>query len=289
MLVNRVLPLCAVIFLLAGCGAPTVSVVPTPTPSCNEQAASFVSDIQPLFQEWTDATTLAGQTPRVALAGQIETLQAIRRKAESVAAPSCAQPAHEYLSASMDASINGYLAFLGQQNQRTVDSHFAVASDYLAAFSDDIAQLRGDTPIIDLPPAVVYSDGLQVSREAMTAQVDGLTFVERTLASGETALTGRTKTQDRVLELIGPAANVRHISYIASLTDDTAKDVAQRDARALMTAAMPDWKDAEAWITAAYRDIQQAPQTTIINGRVVHIEQQGFGNTLTMLLTIEVP
>lgn len=131
----------ALLLALAGCdGAPLLSS-PTPTPTCAQLAQPFVKQFQAIAQEWDDAFKLANNTPRSALAAQITSLQAIRRKVQEVEAPSCATLAKQYLIDSMDNAINGLIAFLGQKPDKEVGDLFKLSNDKMAAFGKELTQL----------------------------------------------------------------------------------------------------------------------------------------------------
>jgi hypothetical protein len=126
----------AIVFLTA-CGVPFVSA------SCATQAQPFLDQIEPIAREWDDAAALAGQTPRMALSAQIEKLQAVRRKAQDLAPPACAQPVKDELVKSMDATIQGFLDFLAQKPDSTVQVSFVAAQTHMTAFGDRVAEIRG--------------------------------------------------------------------------------------------------------------------------------------------------
>lgn len=273
------------LLLLAACAGSPLAAAPTPEPSCAEQSAPFISQVQPLVQEWTDAATLAGQTPRVALAPQIDKLQEIRRRAQALEAPACAMPAKQHLDASMNASIKASLAFLGQQGDSRVVGLDAVAKDELVAFTAALTILQ-DPKAAPLPATKVYIDGLGVSREPFQTQFGKTyTFQERTLNTGEAALTGTNG--DNIVELLGPATNIRAVTYNASLGRGANWKDVQNEAYTVLKLALPDWPDLDAWWNTVYKGANATTQTKVVNGRVVHIEEMSAINTLA--LSIEVP
>jgi hypothetical protein len=106
----------------------------------------FLGGIQPLAREWDDANVLAGQTPRASLAAQIESLQAVRRKAQDVAAPDCAAAVKRALVESMEATITGYIAFLGKKPNTEVDAAFTTAGQRMQTFTAELGRLSGIEP-----------------------------------------------------------------------------------------------------------------------------------------------
>lgn len=120
---------------LAACGNPFVAQ------TCAEQSKEGLEKIQSAAREWDDANQLAGQTPRASLATQIAALQAVRRKVQDVAVPDCAAPMKQALIDSMDASIEGYVAFLGQKPDSTVQASFKLANDKMDEFGQEVVKL----------------------------------------------------------------------------------------------------------------------------------------------------
>lgn len=98
-----------------------------PTPSCVQESVAFVAQVEPLAREWDDANKLADSTPRASLPGQIDKLQAIRRRVQDMQAPDCAFPTRKHLIDAMDNTINGYIAFLGQKPDTAVTVYFTQA------------------------------------------------------------------------------------------------------------------------------------------------------------------
>src|SRR4051812_24475808 len=77
-----------IVFLLplsASCSIPGLA-------SCADQSEAFFGQVEPLARRWDDANKLAGQTPRMQLAGQIASLQAVRRDVEDLKPPECSKP-----------------------------------------------------------------------------------------------------------------------------------------------------------------------------------------------------
>jgi len=122
--------------ILTACVAPFGAA-----PTCAETAGPFITQLQSIAREWDDANKLAGTTPRASLAAQIQNLQAIRRKVQDVQAPECAKKAQTDLIASMDATIEAYLLFLGQKPDTEVTAKFTEANTLMDAFTKDVITL----------------------------------------------------------------------------------------------------------------------------------------------------
>lgn len=136
-----------VLLALTACGgAPTATIAPTSVPTTPPTATipacattAYATVAQPLLMQWTDAINLASNTPRMQLATQIATLQDLRRQATQLEVPDCVKPTHQLLVDSMDNSINGFLAFLGQRDDNP--SEFTVAARLLARYSTELPLL----------------------------------------------------------------------------------------------------------------------------------------------------
>jgi len=210
--------------LLVGCGvAPEAAVVPTqaptqpplPTPTCAMQAAPFLKEIDPLAREWDDAVTLANSTPRASLSNQIEKLQALRRKVEALDAPECAAAVKAYLVDTMDAMTRGFIAFLGQKSDSQVQALFSVGKDEQAQFAEALQRVKAGKAVPPTEP--MLKDGLGVTRAAIQGAYNDRKFTEDSLTTGEPRVMGVTAGGESLVELIGPAENVRQATLSASL------------------------------------------------------------------------
>jgi len=154
----RLVPLLLVLVTACGGSVPTVAVAPTvapqPTPACPDRAAEFIRLSQDLREQWDDALTLADSTPRGSLPPQIADLQRIRRETEDLEVPDCAAEAKEHLVGAMDAGIDGFIAFLGQEDQSIIDANFRTVGTELAAYQNELDSMAGLTapaPVVSSP------------------------------------------------------------------------------------------------------------------------------------------
>jgi len=134
-MVKTILKILLIPLLLASC------TMPFTAQTCAEQAAPAMTAIQAAAREWDDANKVAGQTPRSNLSGQIAALQAVRRKVEDITVPDCAMAAKRALVESMDASINGYVDFLGQKSDSVVSASFKTANEKMDLFGQEVVKL----------------------------------------------------------------------------------------------------------------------------------------------------
>jgi hypothetical protein len=135
----RLLALIGLLSLLAACSVPGLA-------SCVDQSQPFFDQIEPLARRWDDANKLAGQTPRMQLAVQIASLQAIRRDVQDLKPPECSKAAQTALVGAMDATIQGYVDFLAQKSDSTVSASFKLASTQMNAYILALEAARGLAP-----------------------------------------------------------------------------------------------------------------------------------------------
>lgn len=128
---RRLLLLC---FLLSACSIPGRT--------CAESNQEYTKELSDLMQEWQDASTLAGSTPRMQLATQIANLQGVRRKAQALEAPECGEAAKLALISAMDSTIEGFTAFLGQQPEGVVNAKFIESAQSFQEATEELIKMR---------------------------------------------------------------------------------------------------------------------------------------------------
>lgn len=275
--------------VIVGCGAaPEVAVVPTvvptPTPNCQEQAAPFLSKAESLARVWDDANTLAGQTPRASLSTQIDKLQSIRRDAEDLEAPECAAAVKQHLVNTMDTTIRGFIAFLGQKSDPEVKPLFTIASQEQTAFQQAVQQLKAGTPIPTAEP--ILKDGLGITQAAIQDMYKAdYAFVDSPLNDGRPRVMGSSADKFDWIELIGAPQNVQSATLSRTLHDgnDEKMNAIRQSLRSFLKVTTPDWSAGDAWLTAVMG--RAGEQTTITRGRLVSYRQDGS----TYILAISVP
>lgn len=129
------------LFVLTLLATVTASLTGCAAKPCTEQDPAFVKDVQGLMQEWQDASTLAGSTPRASLAVQIAELQRIRRATQALTPPDCGKPAQAALVTAMDAGIDGFTAFLSQATEADVQAKFTLAASAFTTATEEIGKL----------------------------------------------------------------------------------------------------------------------------------------------------
>lgn len=70
-----------------------------------------------LVKRWLDASKLANNTSRIALANPISNLQEIKRETEALVVKECLQEAKGKLVSGMNMVIDGYIAFMGNDKE----------------------------------------------------------------------------------------------------------------------------------------------------------------------------
>ncbi len=271
------------LILLAGCTGSPLAAAPTPEPSCAEQSAPFISQVQPLVQEWSDAATLAGQTPRVALAPQIDKLQEIRRRAQALQSPACAMPAKQHLVDSMDFSIKGFLAFLGQQPRS--DKLLTQASDNMTAFATDVQHIQAGEPLTPMQPTFI--DGLGVSLATIQQAYPGVTF-EAAISDGNAIARGRTDDAPVFIDVAGTKDNAARVVLTISPLDRAGQgETVKQYMQTAVTTTLPDWNEGAQWV-ASQVDAQQPTAQYTTRGRAITYSYDPHGNGATYRLIIDV-
>ena len=134
--------LCALIVGCAGgsLGGPT----PTPDPCSPTEIDKYLDAIRDVSRRFDDASMLANNTPRMSLPPVISDMQVIRRQAEDLKVPDCAATAKGVLVRYMNAVIDAFTAFLGQESDSAVSAHFDTASTLMDRYLDEMSRLGGD-------------------------------------------------------------------------------------------------------------------------------------------------
>lgn len=136
--------------ILAGCGSSVAeqtataesaaqAIEQTATATCLADVKVYQGDIESAVEAWDDAVKLADKTGRGQLAMQVANLQSVKRDADSVNVPTCGIAAHAYLMKSMEATIDGYLAFMEKKTDEEVFAYFKDAKAQLSAFKTELA------------------------------------------------------------------------------------------------------------------------------------------------------
>ena len=133
-------------FLISSCGGTSAPSGPTQTPDpCSPtEVQKYIDAIDDVERRFDDAYTLANSTARGSLSPVIGELQAIRRDAEDLDVPSCAEKARDNLVIYMDAVIEGFLLFLSNESDEKVGSQFITANTYFKNYLNSLANLSGD-------------------------------------------------------------------------------------------------------------------------------------------------
>lgn len=106
-----------------------------------EKDKKVYHDFLIIVTEWNDAISVADKTPRVSLSGPISEMQKIRREAYDFKANECLLPAKEKLVSSMDALVDFYITFMGNQIPNRIVAEQAtnqiveVSNDYVSCLN----------------------------------------------------------------------------------------------------------------------------------------------------------
>jgi len=114
--------------------------------SCYQLTQDYRTQVEELAQDWDDINKLAGNTPRMQLAILISKMQDVRTEFNNLDVPDCANETQSLMLNYMDATIDGYMSFLADEDDYTVQKHFGSASHYFNLWSLSFADLY-KTPI----------------------------------------------------------------------------------------------------------------------------------------------
>jgi len=109
---------------------------------CSLQAETFVAEVEALMDDWDDAYYLAANTSRIALPPVVGRLQEVRRQVTDLDTPECAEDVRRELLSYMDYVIEGYLAFMAQEEDSVVETKFEFANQRLEAFLRGFMRLQ---------------------------------------------------------------------------------------------------------------------------------------------------
>lgn len=274
--------------------APTtvpVAVAPTAVPTCQDLAASYIKQVEPLAREWDDATTLANSTPRASLADQIAKLQDIQRRSEALEAPVCAATVQQSFVGQMSATNRAFVAFLGQSQQTSVDDLFALASEQQIIFKTELPHLKAGQPIGKADPP--FTDGLGATMAALQAPYEkaGQMFKQRSLTDGTTASDATTPDNLTTIEFIGTPDKVRKAFFVTAMSgyNQARVNAMKASLHQMLQSVAPDWAKGSAWLDAAIGLDKAGRQVTANRGRVIAFDYESAGGNDTYTLSIEVP
>jgi hypothetical protein len=102
--------------------------------------------ISSLLTRFSDELQVANSTPRMSLAGPVSNLQQIKRETDDLVVPACLDMAKGYAVGSMVDGINGFIAFMGQEDNSVVTSHLNSATSQAQYFQDELVRVQACAP-----------------------------------------------------------------------------------------------------------------------------------------------
>jgi hypothetical protein len=106
----------------------TSTTIGTDSAACSTEDAKLIKqELDPIIERFDDASSRGQSTSRIALSPVIGEMQEIRRDLGALELPPCAEKALKLSIRYMDRTIDGYLAFLGDEPDTTVESNFDLA------------------------------------------------------------------------------------------------------------------------------------------------------------------
>lgn len=91
-----------------------------------------IGSLTDIYLRWNDAVKLANTTARIAVAGPVGNLQAIKQEADKLLVPNCLTAPKKKMVEGMDKIISGFIQFMGSANSPRLEAMLAQA-----AFFDD--------------------------------------------------------------------------------------------------------------------------------------------------------
>lgn len=109
---------------------------------CARNVEAWLEELSPLLIEWSDLTTVAASTSRIALAPLIRDMQAVRREVMGIEPPECAGLAYLSLTVGMDAEIEAFTGFMAQDPDSAISNSMAKALDSHRRFWREVDDLQ---------------------------------------------------------------------------------------------------------------------------------------------------
>ena len=97
-----------------------------------------------LLGEWSDTFNRAASTGRIALSPVIGDLQRVMRTYESLDPPEECVKLHTNVISSMDSAVDGFLAFMSQEDESVVTRHFDRSTEALERATSQLSGLRAE-------------------------------------------------------------------------------------------------------------------------------------------------
>lgn len=183
----------ASIFATQTANAPTLTSTPlatvTPLP-CSVQAQEFLAQAQALLEEWDDTNQVASKTGRIALNQPVSQLQGIHRQLDAKDAPECASAIKLVMSAYMDATIDAYLAFMGQASNVDMTFETGKAAALQILLDEVMIKVVSNETVMAYPVnyRVGGVDNLRVTYKPMPSVSLGPRFVDNPWSESSVAL-----------------------------------------------------------------------------------------------------
>lgn len=136
---NRII-LGLVLLIMAGCGGGDSggSTAPVVITEANNKAAydKAIFPLNDVYARYKDARTIAGSTPRIALATPISNLQSLKREADALVVPKCLGNAKSFLTGGM-LNVNAATLDFMQQGS-SVSFLMGIADSSFTAYEQEL-------------------------------------------------------------------------------------------------------------------------------------------------------
>jgi hypothetical protein len=110
--------------------------------SCRQQSTAYFADARSLIMELRDAIDLGASSSRIALGPVVSEMQSIKRDFDDLDAPRCAAEVDSLISAGMQDCIDGFLAFMANEDESAVMVHFNAGLQSIQEASSLMAEME---------------------------------------------------------------------------------------------------------------------------------------------------
>ena len=137
--------------------------------------SSYFQQTNTILGRWTDATTRASSTARIALTSVVGDMQQIRRDYADLSHPACANRMHQLTVASMNDEIDGYLLFMQQASDSSVSDRMKLASDEMIQAMAELQRIHGSQAAV--PTQIPATSSIDITVTATDFRDDPSTVV----------------------------------------------------------------------------------------------------------------
>lgn len=207
--------------------------VPIAQPTLTCDPSPFLQASRSSIDQFDDSSKRASASPRISLSPVVGEMQDIRRTFTALVAPACAQRYQTLVGQAMEAEINGFLSFMKQDPDSTVQSKFSIAQKAWADAGLERLELnyllgtpRPPTPVPTAPPPTAdvsaYLQQVQLIGKDLLdgyAELGALEAERKSNPAAEKDTGWRTRVANLSQKLTTTAENVRTLPVPPNYAD----------------------------------------------------------------------